>query len=72
MIYATYFAIYALGSGVGPAGTAWAVERAGGYGPVLWVLAGLLCIAAVLLLRFRPFPEAYRPAPSIALNEATA
>jgi OFA family oxalate/formate antiporter-like MFS transporter len=71
MIYATYFAIYALGSGVGPAGTAWAVERAGGYGPVLWVLAGLLCIAAVLLVRFRAFPEAYRPAPSIALNQAT-
>jgi OFA family oxalate/formate antiporter-like MFS transporter len=65
VIYATYFSIYALGSGIGPAGTAWAVGRAGGYGPVLWLLATLLCIAAVLLSRFKPFPEEYRPASAV-------
>jgi MFS family permease len=60
VIYATYFSIYALGSGLGPAGTAWAVERAGGYTQVLWVLAGVLIAAGILLLGFKPFPKAYR------------
>jgi MFS family permease len=60
MIYATFFSIYALGSGLGPAGTARAVERAGGYGQVLWVLAGVLIVAAFLLLGFRPYPTAQR------------
>jgi MFS family permease len=71
-IYATYFAIYALGSGIGPAGTAWAVERAGGYGPVLWFLAGLLYVAAALLWRFQPFPAAYRPASPLEPDLVTA
>jgi MFS family permease len=61
VIYATYFSVYALGSGLGPAITAWAVERAGGYGQVLWILAGVLLAAAFLLLGFKPFPKRYQP-----------
>ena len=56
-IYATFFSAYAFGSGVGPAATAWAVERAGGYTPVLWTISGVMVIAAALLLKFPRFPK---------------
>jgi MFS family permease len=62
VIYATYFSIYALGSGIGPATTAWAVERTGGYTQVLWGLAVVLIAAAVLLLGYKPYPVRSSPA----------
>jgi MFS transporter, OFA family, oxalate/formate antiporter len=57
LIYATYFSAYAFGSGVGPALTAWAVEKAGGYEPVLWVISGVMAVAAALLLTLPKFPK---------------
>jgi len=62
-IYATYFSAFAFGSGVGPPATAWAVERFGGYGPVLWGISLVMAIAAALLLTLPRFP---RPAAGAA------
>ncbi len=50
LIYATFYSAFSLGAGIGPAGTAWAVARFGGYGLVFWIIAGILGLAAVLLL----------------------
>jgi MFS family permease len=55
-IYATFFAIYAVGTSTGPAATAWLVDRTGGYSTPLWCLVGLLCVSGALLLRYPPFP----------------
>jgi MFS family permease len=60
VIYATYFSAFAFGSGVGPVTTAWAVERVGGYPPVLWAISGLMAVAAALLLKLPRFPEGSR------------
>jgi MFS family permease len=56
-IYGTYYAVYSLGGGLGPLLTAQALERTGGYAPILWVHISLLAIAALLLSRFRSFPS---------------
>lgn len=65
-IYATYFSAFAFGSGVGPPLTAWAVERFGGYGPVLWSISGVMALAAALLLTLPRFPKLAPPAGSAA------
>ncbi len=52
LIYSTFFTAFAVGSGAGPAWTAWAVTHMGGYGPVLWIISGVLGVAAALLLFF--------------------
>lgn len=54
-IYGTYFSAYALGSGYGPAITAWLVERLGGYQQALMVPGAALLLAAVGLMMFRRF-----------------
>jgi MFS family permease len=56
-IYSTYFSIYAIGTGIGPALTAWGVGRFGGYGTILWVLVGALIVAGLLLTRYQHFPN---------------
>ncbi|MDE2372403.1 MAG: MFS transporter [Burkholderiales bacterium] len=52
LIYSTFFAAYAVGSGAGPALTAWAVEVLGGYRVVFAAVAGVLAVAGLLLLTF--------------------
>lgn len=54
-IYGTFFSMYALGSGYGPAITAWLVETLGSYQRALWVPGLALVIAAIALLCFRRF-----------------
>jgi MFS family permease len=54
-IYSTYFALFSLGSGYGPAVTAWFVDRTGSYPVVLGGLVGVLALAAILLLRLPRF-----------------
>jgi OFA family oxalate/formate antiporter-like MFS transporter len=54
-IYGTYFSLYALGSGYGPAITAWLVERMGSYSQALWVPGTALVVAAILLMFFNRF-----------------
>jgi MFS family permease len=57
LIYSTYFSAFAFGAGIGPPATAWAVERTGNYEPVLWIIAGVVAVAASLLLALPRFPE---------------
>jgi hypothetical protein len=40
-----------------PAFASWAALQTSGYGSPLWLLAALMAIAAVTLLRFKPFPS---------------
>jgi MFS family permease len=54
-IYATFFAVYAIGTSAGPELTAALAVRCGSYAMPLWYLVAALCLAAVLLLRFRRF-----------------
>ncbi len=54
-IYGTFFSMYALGSGYGPAITAWLVETLGSYDKALWVPGIALVLAAMALLCFRRF-----------------
>lgn len=61
-VYAWFYSAYSLGAGVGPLVTATSVERFGGYNEVLFLHAGLLVIAGVLLSRLGPFPDWRRPA----------
>jgi MFS family permease len=58
-VYATFFAIYAVGTSIGPALTAAFADRCGGYAAPLWCLVAGLCLAAVLLLRFPRFGTFY-------------
>lgn len=58
-IYAWYFSAYSIGAGFGPLITAKAVEAYGGYSGVLYVLGGLLTLAALLLLSLKPFPKSF-------------
>jgi len=71
-IYATYFAVYALGSGVGPAGTAWAVERAGGYGPVLWCSRGCSVLRPYCSCDSDPSPRTFGVHPPRVPDQVTA
>jgi MFS family permease len=54
-IYATFFSIFAVGTSAGPVFTAWLVARTGQYGTAMWGLVGALCVATIMLFRFRPF-----------------
>ncbi|MBW7931373.1 MAG: MFS transporter [Gammaproteobacteria bacterium] len=58
-IYAWYFSAYSIGAGFGPLITAKAVEANGGYSGVLYVLGGLLTLAALLLFSLKPFPKSF-------------
>ena len=57
LIYATHFSAYAFGIGLGPPGTAWAVERLGSYPPVFAILAAILIGSAMLMAMLPRFPE---------------
>lgn len=54
-IYAWYYSAYSLGAGMGPRVTAGAVASFGEYTQILYVHAGLLVVAALLLSRLGPF-----------------
>jgi len=56
-IYGTFYALYSLGGGVGPLLTAASVERTGGYAASLWTHIGVLALCALLLGKFRRFPD---------------
>jgi MFS family permease len=58
-IYATFFAVYAVGTSVGPTLTAALALRCGGYAVPLWYLVAALCLAVVLLLRFPRFGDSH-------------
>jgi MFS family permease len=58
-IYAWFFSAYSIGAGFGPLLTAKAVEQYGGYTEILYLLAGLLVLAALLLIGLKPFPKAF-------------
>jgi len=55
--YGTFYALYSLGGGVGPLLTAASVERTGGYAASLWTHIGVLALCALLLGKFRRFPD---------------
>jgi MFS family permease len=54
-VYATFFSVYAVGTSAGPVFTSWLATRNGEYGLALWCLVATLCVASVMLLRFRSF-----------------
>ncbi len=56
-IYAWFYAAYSFGAGLGPLVTAQAVDRFGEYTQILYVHAGLLALACLLLMRLGPFPR---------------
>jgi len=58
-IYAWYYSAYSAGAGVGPLITAQAVEHYGDYTEILYIYAGLLVVAGVMLLRLKPFPRSF-------------
>jgi MFS family permease len=58
-IYATFFAVYAVGTSVGPTITASLAAHSGGYAVPLWYLVAALCLAVVLLLRFPRFDPSH-------------
>lgn len=58
-IYAWYFSAYSIGAGVGPLLTAKAVEHYDGYTQILYILAGMLAFAALLLLSLKSFPKSF-------------
>ncbi len=57
--YAWFYSAYSAGAGLGPLLTAQAVERYGDYTEILYVHAGLLILAALMLTRLKPFPKAF-------------
>jgi MFS family permease len=59
-IYATQFALYAIGSSTGPVALSWAAVRTGTYGTALMGLSVVVVIAMVLLLRLPAFDEERR------------
>jgi MFS family permease len=58
-IYAWFYSAYSAGAGIGPLITAQAVERYGDYTEILYVHAGLLVMAALMLSRLKPFPRSF-------------
>ncbi|MDP2324579.1 MAG: MFS transporter [Gammaproteobacteria bacterium] len=63
-IYAWYYSAYSAGAGIGPLLTAQAVEHYGDYTEILYIYAGLLVVAGVMLLRLKPFPKSFPASPS--------
>ncbi len=57
-IYGSCYGIYSLSGGIGPVLTSLVVERGGGYGVALTVLAAVLLGCCLLLALFPPFPAA--------------
>jgi MFS family permease len=62
-IYAWYYSAYSAGAGIGPLLTAQAVERYGDYTEILYLHAGLLVVASLLLSRLKPFPKSFPASP---------
>jgi MFS family permease len=58
-IYAWFYSAYSAGAGIGPLITAQAVERYGDYTEILYVHAGLLVVAALMLSCLKPFPTSF-------------
>lgn len=58
-VYAWFFSAYSIGAGFGPLITAKVVEHYGDYTEILYVLAGLLILAALLLMGLKPYPKAF-------------
>jgi MFS family permease len=56
-VYGSFYGIYSLSGGIGPFVTALAVERFGGYTPVLLAHSVILVLCCGLLLRFAAFPS---------------
>lgn len=56
-IYGTLFGLFALGAGIGPTLIGWAFDRFDSYSQVLKVCAGLLLLAAMLLLCLGRYPQ---------------
>lgn len=54
-IYGYLFAIFMLANGIGPFVMGVSFDKAGSYVPVLWVFAGGLVLAAVLILMMGPY-----------------
>jgi MFS family permease len=69
LIYATYFSAFALGTGVGPVATAWAVEKFGRYEPAFGAISLLLAVAAAMLFTLPRFPKPVFPKPVIAPSD---
>jgi MFS family permease len=57
-IYGGFYGLYTFGGGFGGPLTARLAEGPAGYAPALWLNAGLLVVAALLLTRLGPFPGA--------------
>ena len=57
--YAWFYSAYSAGAGIGPLLTAQAVERFGDYTEILYLHAGLLIVAALMLTRLKPFPKSF-------------
>ncbi len=62
-IYAWYYSAYSAGAGIGPLLTAQAVERYGDYTEILYLHAGLLVVAGLMLSRLKPFPKSFPASP---------
>ena len=67
--YAWFYSAYSAGAGLGPLITAQAVERYGDYTEILYVHAGLLILAALLLTRLKAFPKSF-PSGATGLDRA--
>jgi predicted MFS family arabinose efflux permease len=56
-VYGLLFGLFALGAGVGPSLIGWAFDRFASYSQILTVCAGLLVLAAILLLCLGRYPR---------------
>jgi cyanate permease len=56
-IYGTLFGLFALGAGIGPTLIGWSFDRFNSYSQILTVCAGLLLLAALLLLCLGRYPQ---------------
>jgi predicted MFS family arabinose efflux permease len=56
-VYGLLFGLFALGAGVGPSLIGWAFDRFASYSQILTVCAGLLVLAAILLLCLGRYPQ---------------
>jgi predicted MFS family arabinose efflux permease len=56
-VYGLLFGLFALGAGVGPSLIGWAFDRFASYSQILTVCAGLLALAAILLLCLGRYPQ---------------
>lgn len=61
-IYATYFAVYAVGTSLGPLFTSSVMARYGAYSPALWWLTAALITGCVLLIFYPRFQRPVSPA----------